>query len=246
MNARPIPPLILAGLLLAGCATPDHGRPGGFRGRPPPGGMDGLRQRLFISPSGEPFRSEPGEPAPIEAWFAQADRDHDGALTRDEFRADADAFFQKIDTNGDGVIDMDESAAYETKVAPEIVGGGRGGEMAGPAGGVPRGGGMRGGGRGRGGPHGGGGRGDVRGADFDAMLTGAARFGLLNEAQPIRIADANYSMSVDRAEWRAASDRRFRQLDKDGDGVLHLAELRRVPDMKASGGGHRRRPGGEP
>ena len=76
---------------------------------------------VFISPSGEPFRSPAGATASFEAWFARADTDHDGRIDRREFDADAMAFFGKLDLNGDGVIDGTEIAAYEKTVAPELI-----------------------------------------------------------------------------------------------------------------------------
>jgi hypothetical protein len=77
---------------------------------------------LFISPSGQPFRSARGEPYPVVRWFAQADKNGDGRIDRAEFRADAEAFFRVLDSNHDGVIDAFELQAYEEKVAPEILG----------------------------------------------------------------------------------------------------------------------------
>ncbi len=76
--------------------------------------------RVFVSPSGEPFRPSAAAPDPFEAWFAVADANHDGRIDRAEFRADAVQFFQRLDTNHDGVIDGFEVAAYEKAVAPEL------------------------------------------------------------------------------------------------------------------------------
>lgn len=76
--------------------------------------------RVFVSPSGEPFRPSAAAPHPFEAWFARVDANHDGRIDRDEFRADAVQFFKRLDTNHDGVIDGFEVTAYETAVAPEL------------------------------------------------------------------------------------------------------------------------------
>lgn len=202
-------------LLLALVASPALAQPG-----PPPEEAG----RLFISPSGEPFRGGGGR----EAWFARADTDHDGALTLAEFRADALAFFKVLDANGDGRIDGFENSAYETKIAPEITrmsfpGEGGGGRRGPPMGGdgeasrIPRGGpdGSHGGRRGGhgGGQHGGGAR------------EGAARYGLLNEPQPVRGADADLDWKVTAEEWAKAAAKRFSILDADGDGKLTLATL---------------------
>jgi len=210
---------LAAVLAAAGCAS---GPPGGPRRHGPPGEDGHLRHRgsqVFISPSGKPFRAGPEAPYPVAAWFGEADANHDGRISRDEFRADADGFFGVVDADHDGVISMVEVTAYETDIAPEITrlnipGMRDGGESMGP----PRG--RRGGGHRRGG--GGAGR-------FGGGREGAAMFGLINEPEPIRAADADFSLSVSRAEWRAASDRRFDLLDKDRDGALTLAELPRTP-----------------
>ena len=78
------------------------------------------RGQVFVSPMGEPFRSEAGGTAPVDLWFNAADTDHDGALTRAEFQADAKRFFLTLDRRHDGEIDPDDIEYYETVVAPEI------------------------------------------------------------------------------------------------------------------------------
>ncbi len=169
--------------------------------------------QLFISPSGQPFRAPAGQPYPSAAWFAAADRDHDGRLTRDELRADAEAWFKVIDVNGDGEVSMPEVTHWEEVLVPEITratfggyGGGRGGAL---------------------------GRNEV-----DTRAQGAATYSLINEPHPIRGADADFSFSVSKAEWRAAADRRFDLLDdKDGvkDGVILLADLPHTPAQGRQG-----------
>ena len=234
-------------MTLAACAS-DHPRGRGHGGPGGPGGPQ--RVRLFISPSGEPYRGDDG----LGRWLAQADTDHDGAVTLAEFRADAEHSFKFLDTNGDGVIDGFEMQHYERDIVPEIgvmtfdegaggarpsttsrPGGGRGGRGGG-------GGGMgRGGGGGMGGGRGGGGRGGSDSSDSSDALAqkqatqvpaagreGAARYSLLNEPEPIAAADANLDGKVTLAEWMAITDRRFARLDhnKSGrltkDNLLHL------------------------
>lgn len=97
---------------------------------------------LFVSPFGEPFRSQPGEPYPVAAWFEGADADHDAKLTREEFMADSVRWFDQLDVNKDGVIGQAEIVAYEA-MAGQL-----GGGMGGPGGpdGMGRPGGLRGGG----------------------------------------------------------------------------------------------------
>ena len=72
----------------------------------------GPRAMLFISPAGEPFRGQPGEPYPVQAWFQQADANRDGRLDKGEFTADAERFFHLLDLNQDGVIDGAELRRY--------------------------------------------------------------------------------------------------------------------------------------
>ena len=72
---------VLALVVLAGCASDAPPRRDGRGPGPDRFGADGdsrPRGALFVSPSGEPFRSRPGEPYPVAVWFAQADADHDG------------------------------------------------------------------------------------------------------------------------------------------------------------------------
>jgi hypothetical protein len=80
--------------------------------------------------------------------------------------------------------------------------------------------------------------------ELNTRMQGAAAYSLINEPHPIRGADADFSFSVSRAEWRAASDRRFALLDVDGDGAILLADLRPTPVQTMGGGGQRmdRRP----
>jgi hypothetical protein len=230
--------LMFAALCLGACASgpPQDGPRGDWgrapRPRPPGEGEAGgpprqPRRSLFISPAGEPFRAEPGAPYPVAVWFAGADADHDGALTRDEFVADALRFFDRIDGDHNGVIDGFEVSTYETQVAPEILqgfqGGGEGPGLRG-----------RGGPRGQGGPGGGrrgGGGGGKRGGGgpMGGMLQGAAPYSLLAEPQPVMASDGDFDRRITRAEATKAAKARFALLDTDGDGRLRLADLPQTP-----------------
>jgi hypothetical protein len=215
-----LPAVLLLGL--GACASgPSHEQQ--LRSlRPRPEGEALKPVRLFISPSGEAFRGEDG----LGHWFAQVDTDHDGAITLAEFRADALRAFRALDTNGDGVIDGFELQHYEHDVVPEIA------VLnfdAGPTAGRPearRGGGGGRGGRGRGGMGRGGvseGQGAAEAQDTRAPaagLEGAARYGLINEPEPIAAADADLDGKVTLAEWLAITDRRFAKLDRQKTGRL--------------------------
>jgi len=180
------------------------------------------RLHLFISPSGEPFRGRDG----FDAWFAQADANHDGVITAAEFQADAEHAFKLYDANHDGVIDGFELQAYERDMVPEIT------EFAfgaqGPGAGSDEGRRHHHNGASR---HGGGNMDfehpderaqDVQGAGRD----GASRFSLLNEPEPLLAADANVDGKITHAEWMTATTRRFGQLDKDHTGQLTADKLR--------------------
>lgn len=170
---------------------------------PPPNGQP--PERVFISPSGEPFRG----PAPFEAWFARADSDHDGRLTRAEFQADADAFFKRLDTNGDGRIDGFEINAYERDVAPELIAYAERGLHQPGQDDEPR---RR--DRHGEGPHG------SRGGYLSLLL----------EPEPVSNADFDLDSRVTADEWRRATDRRFDMLDTAKAGALtREALLARLP-----------------
>jgi hypothetical protein len=238
--------LILAGAgLLAACATPQRHpvRPG--MAMPPgggPGGPGGMaRGGLFVSPAGEPFRRAEGGPPPLGAWFGQADADHDGVLVRAEFEADFVRWFAVLDADHDGEIAPAEVARYETEILPEMQ------SRFGPGGGgmrMMRGGGMGRGGTGPGGRGGGrralqsGGAGGGRGAM--AMMSGAARFGLIPINHPVMDADADFNRGVSRQEFAAAAARRFAMLDTAHDGRLTLAQL---AEARRQAFGARRRDG---
>ncbi|WP_300579286.1 hypothetical protein [Phenylobacterium sp.] len=219
---RPLIMLALCGLWASAAAAQAPADPG------PQPEQRGPRApaRLFISPSGEPFRDGDG----LASWFAGADRDSDTLLTRPEFEADAERFFAVLDADGDGVVDGFENQAYERQIAPEITRlgetrpqGAGGGPGRGP-GGRPEGDGERprrpmpGFGRGR--------------PEPGVQRQGAGRYGLLNEPQPVRGADGDLSGRVSRIEWRAAAARRFNLLDLDGDGVLTLDTLPPLPGAR--------------
>lgn len=71
------------------------------------------RSSVYVSLMGEPFRTNDAGEDPFDQWFALADEDGNGAVSRLEFRSDAEAFFARLDTNEDKVIDADEMREYE-------------------------------------------------------------------------------------------------------------------------------------
>ncbi|MFI4934400.1 MAG: hypothetical protein ACHP7N_07265 [Caulobacterales bacterium] len=173
--------------------------------------------RMFLSPSGEPFRVGPGVADPFEAWFDAADADHDGGVDRAEFRADAARFFKRLDVNGDGVIDGFELAAYEAKIAPELVAETEG-RLPVEAPRTEKGDHGR---RGGGGP----------------PRSGIAQ--LLDEPEPVSGADFNLDGRITLVEWLAAADQRFDLLDTAKTGRLTREALKARlagPAAKVGGG----------
>ena len=173
---------------------------------------------LFISPAGEPFRAEPGQPYPLPVWFAGADADRDGSISASEFEKDALRFFAVLDANHDGKITGPETRAYETDIAPEIVrkipllsdrASARPSDamrtLPPPAGGATR---------------------------LRPPNEGAGFYALLNEPQPVTAADIDFNSIITPQEWSAAAKRRFTRLDKTADRQLRAEELP-VPPVQA-------------
>ena len=206
--------LALSAIGLAACATgSDDAAP------------KGPRSTLFISPAGEPFHAGPGQPYPVGQWFAQADANHDGKLTRDEFRADFTRFFKLLDQDNNGILDGAEIQRYEQEIAPEVLP-----RLAQVHGGFPG---------ERGGP------GSRQLAETPPLrggqaYDGAPAYSLLNVSEPVVAADDNFDGKITLEAFLRAADRRFASLDKDKDGYLTLNTLPRTPEQIAVEGRHRR------
>jgi hypothetical protein len=235
--------LMTAAAALAAATAAVAAAPAGAPGKPPPA------PRIFLSPSGEPFRQAPNVPDPMKAWFDEVDAAHKGYIDRADFRADAARFFKKLDENGDGIVDGFEVADYEAKIVPELAElaegrfpgqFGQSGERSGGQGRGGQGGGGQGGGRHR--EHGGeGGQGQAQGGDGAQQAQGdqgrdgqggRGRSGqrpiqqLIAEPEPVSGADFALDSHITLAEWMRATDQRFAILDANKDGRVTLDELR--------------------
>lgn len=191
--------------------------------------------RSFMSPMGEPFFGRsPGEDG-LTAWFRQADANHDGFITVDEMKADAQRFFETLDTDHDGEIGPDEITHYEDAIAPQVGNPSFHGAqpIAASTGDQSASGGHHGGRRHRGG---GGFRGGV-GGDDEAS---AGRYGLLQIPEPVMSADSDFNRGVSAAEFNNAAAQRFQQLDTSRTGRLTLPELQGIRGAAVSAS--RRRP----
>lgn len=209
--------LLFSSLILAATSSAAMAAPGG---------------RLFISPMGQPFRSEPGGPAPQDLWFNAADTDHDGSLSPAEFQADAKRFFAMLDVKGDGEIDPDDIEYYETVLAPEI----RVRDFSGMQ-------------RSAASEFEGGEDTTRRDASANRVRQGAARYSYFDYPEPVIVADRNFNRGVDPAEFAFAANARFAVLDKNGDGKIAHDELPKLvagpaPGRGGGGGGHGGRHGG--
>jgi hypothetical protein len=169
------------------------------------------RAQIFLSPMGEPFRAGANDPYPSALWFAQADADHDGKLTRSEMIADADRFFARLDSNHDGEITPTENRVYEDQIAPEIRS--QVGREDNPL--------------------------DFlkpvkRDKRAPIMPEGAGRWSSLPIPQPVIAADSDMNRGVSQAEFRAAANERFGRLDTTGRGYLTLATMAKPPMQAAA------------
>ena len=193
---------ILIAVLALGAAGAASAQPA-----PAPAAPRAVNTQLFVSPMGEPFRAPDG-PDPETTWFAQADTNHDGSISRAEFRADALRFFKLLDVNGDGKLNDMEMHRYEVEVAPEIVQTTLDTSLDKST------------------------ATDFKGDPVQQTLSpvrqGASFFGVIDDPEPVRSADGDFNMKVTLDEWMAAADRRFRILAGDNDG-FKLSDLPKTP-----------------
>lgn len=194
----------MAGILLASLALM---MAGGSGMQAAPAGADeparNIGRYLFISPMGEPFRSDH---EPQDVWFDQADANHDGALTLAEFRKDAMRWFAVLDRGHDGEIDPDDIEYYESVLVPEIRVDADEGDTETTS------------------------EGEDSGSTTIVRHNrkGAALYSYLDYPEPVMVADTNFNRGVDPREFDHAAEVRFAILDANHDGKIERAELPKI------------------
>ena len=209
------------------------------------------KEKVFIAPSGEPYRVAGDQPYPVAAWFAAADKNGDGKLDPAEFQADFMQFFDAIDVNHDGAIDGTERERdgfvagilldaidgverihYENEVAPETLGN----SWSGPSQ-------------------------EETNAEWNSKFdddvnlpdvdrpatkvgerrTGAGRFDLLGLPEPVAAMDMELRGRISRRAATEAATFRFNQLDAMHRGYLTLDALPKSPADRSGGDDRRKR-----
>lgn len=171
---------------------------------------------VFLSPAGEPFRGTVGQAYPSAIWFARADANGDGSLTRAEMIADASRFFARLDTDHDGRLTPEEVQAYERDVAPETSlfvardvdfyeRSTRGRHQADAMG---------------------------RSSDYGGAM-GAGRYAWLNIPEPVAAADLEFDRVVTTAEFARAASNAFDSLGGAAHERLALSDLPKTPAQMA-------------
>lgn len=174
----------------------------------------GGHEKIFIAPSGEPFRVAGDQPYPVAKWFAAADTNHDGKLDFAEFEADFMRFFDELDVNHDGAIDGVEKTRYENQVAPETLAGpapqdresehrieGFGGDDQGAA------------------------QIEPEKPRYGSDPAGAAQYDLLGLPEPVAAMDTELRGRISRRMAEEAARTRFNDLDAGNRGYLTLDAL---------------------
>jgi uncharacterized membrane protein YgcG len=186
---------------------------------PAPKPLEGMA--TFLSPVGEPYRSE-DKLSGAEHWFVATDMDADGKISWAEFQANSDRFFRKLDVNHNGEIEPDEIERYESQIAPEIRVMSTGADWR-PSGDDS----------------------DSAPKEQYPDRLGAGRYSWIDLPEPIVAMDTNFDRGISLAEFQAATRKRFNALDANHDGFLTRDELPKIgPVRDGRGGGSRRGRGG--
>jgi len=172
------------------------------------------KAELLFSPNGEPLTGGPLGQAPcaevLARWFDRMDANHNGAISRDDFMADARTQFSRMDLDHDGKITPAELSEFRAPYAPPPE----------PYRGGPN------GGSNRGGPGGGG---QQRGGDSPGLTRSS-----VTQEDPVMSADVHLLFRVSLEDFMAQADQVFTRLDKGRKGSLNRADLVASCPVKAA------------
>jgi hypothetical protein len=175
--------------------------------------------KVYMSLMGEPFWTNDAGEAPFDQWWKLADEDGDGAISRREFRTDAEAFFASLDTTHDKIIDADEMAVYEQSAPGRTRAAGGGAEQASSSRPKPK----------SSAPVEEGQVAIVSSGNVPSATRihpGGGAIDFSSVPQPVAMADRNIDRRVTLDEFIDTADRRFANYDVDQDGRLSRKELR--------------------
>ncbi len=174
---------------------------------------------VYLSLMGEPFWTNEAGEHPFDQWLKLADQDGDAAISRLEFRSDAEAFFASLDTNSDKVIDADEMAQYEQSAPGRTRAAGGGVQEASSSRPKPK----------SSAPVEQGQVAIVTSGNVPSATrihAGDGRIDFSSVPQPVAMADLNLDRRVTLDEFVKTAGRRFTNYDVDQDGRLTRKELR--------------------
>jgi hypothetical protein len=166
----------------------------------------------IYSPNGEPLSGGPLGPSTCEdamaRWFDRVDANHDGAISWDEFVADARRQFAVMDLDKDGVIVPAELAQYRAPYLPGPTRAARQGETRSATDdtGKPQ-------------------REGARGDRGEGSGGGGVA---IDQPDPVMLADVNLRNHVSLADFIAYAASNFASLDTGPKGHLDKADLARL------------------
>jgi hypothetical protein len=200
------------------------------------------RPQIVISPNAEPLAlgDENSCKGEMVGWFARVDSNHDGAIDKAEFMADARRWFAEMDQDKNGYVTAGELATVRERKVPlppapprrpdsdSSVSEGRmpstrqRGDRFGDR--LNAGEGQMGGGQ-MGGGQMGGARRDRPPSDLPDRAKSGLRNGVAGEPDPVMAADTNLDFKVTSLEWETYAASNFEELDRNHDGRLSPDEV---------------------
>ncbi|MDB5364166.1 MAG: hypothetical protein JWM77_93 [Rhodospirillales bacterium] len=201
------------------------------------------RPQIVISPNAEPLALGDDKSCKVEmvGWFARVDTNHDGAIDKAEFMADARRWFAEMDQDKSGSVTAGELANVRERKVPlppppprrpdsdssstsSSSSDGRMRQRFGDR--LNAGEGQMGGGQMGGGQMGSGSaRRDRPPSDLPDRPKSGLRNGVAGEPDPVMAADTNLDFKVTKLEWETYVESNFDELDRNHDGRLSPDEV---------------------